>query len=567
MQADQIIRNLDKLKADRTELNAVLEQCAAFACPEKMGMYLDHADSGGDDRPRYIIIDEISEANSILSRGLFSNLCPPSLQWFSFSSNKKEYKESEAVKKFFSEAGVSLYNLLMKSSFTMEINEAFEDFGWAGTTNLYVERDPKRTFRFVNLHIGEYYVEENHYKQVDTVYREFKLTARQALQRFGNPGDKLPEKVLKDARDPDAAKSGRKYTFIHLVTPNLDRTMDADGKYHPGNSNKAFKSVYVCREEKFTIRESGYDRNPYTVSRFEKKSQSIYGFSPAMRVLRTAKIENKVWASLLKAADKAIDPPVMLDAAAYGRGISPQFFYNPKAVNLYDSTATGGGGKPEFQPVPANLPVGLEMFDRLDQHINRAYYTDMFQMIQQLNQDSGRQRTAYEIMNLVSEKNSMIIPVVGRILDEMFSPLLIKCFFLALEAGELGKLPDELIHADELDLEVSYNSPLALAAKRAELNGFFESLDMLTPLANIKPEVLDYINFDKVTKKVLNNTGAHPDFIRSNAEVKKLREERAAQEQQAQEQLMMTELAKSQDLTRKIEPDSAVSAIGGLLGG
>ena len=43
----------------------------------------------------------------------------------------------------------------------------------------------KKTLRFSTRHISEFYVTEDQYGMVDTVFRKYEIPARQAVQRFG----------------------------------------------------------------------------------------------------------------------------------------------------------------------------------------------------------------------------------------------------------------------------------------------------------------------------------------------------------------------------------------------
>jgi len=572
--ADQIVRNMDQMRTERLELNRQLEECAALACPEKLGMLFDGGNKDSDRRPAKIIIDTVSEANSILARGLYSNLTPPGAQWFKISCRDKKLSEIEEVKTWFNKSSETLFMLLADSNFNMEICEAFEDLGWAGFVNMYVEPDAVRKFRFCNLHVSEFYCQENAQKEIDTVYREFKLTARQLVEMFGAEGDTIPKKIAELAASTDFAKQTQQFSVIHAVYPNRERQRDSNGNPLPDNKNKAFRSIYVCRDEKAIIRESGYDDNPHTVARFEKKSKSIYGFSPCRRIRRTAMTMNKVWWTVLKMGDKLVDPPVMMDAAAY-RGLTPQFFQNPGAVNMYDSSAAGGNGKPEFLQIPSQLPYGIEILNLLKNDIEKAYFVNLFQMLQQLYEQSKTQRTAYEVMQLVAEKMAMVIPVVGRLLEELLGPIILKCWRIAYRAGAFGQCPvvglnKEPLPADLLPVDVSFDSPLALAAKQAVSKGVMDGINALASVAQLDGGAcFDYIDTDKLAGMVLDIYAVSPDLIRSETKVqdiRKIRQEAAAQQQQ---QAMLLEAAKSQNLTGPIDPQSAAARLlpGGLTGG
>ena len=69
---------------------------------------------------------------------------------------------------------------------------------------------------FNTLHIAEYFIQENTKGTVDTLYRKYKMTARQAVQEFGE--DNLGTKVKEAVKD----KPDTQFNFIHAVEPTED---------------------------------------------------------------------------------------------------------------------------------------------------------------------------------------------------------------------------------------------------------------------------------------------------------------------------------------------------------
>jgi Bacteriophage head to tail connecting protein len=557
--ADVIISDLATLKTDRSELNIELEEVAAFCCPEKSGFLSESTSKEKNTQPRHVICPEAVEANNIFKRGMFTNMCPPNSRWHNMEPEDEDLMETAVIKDFYGTANSLFYKLLMNSNFPLEINELFEDAGWCSTVNMSIEPDVERVFLFNNIPFSEYHFRENHHHERDTVYREFKLTAAQAVEKFAGSDDDLGKcEKLKEAAG-DVKKQHNKFTFIHLVKPNKKREFDGKGKPKLGNKNKAWSSIYVCVEDKDIIRQSGYDEMPFTVARLEKKAGQIYGFGPGRSALRSIKIGNKIWATVLKAGEKAVDPPVNLNTAAYNtKGLSPQYFQNPGSVNLYDGTQPHMA--PTFQQTPSNLPYGFELLDRTNKYIHAEFFVNMFQMINNLNQEGkGRQRTAYEISRLVGEGQTMIVPMTSRLLEEFFTPKLTKAWNIALAAGKLGVVPKELAGTK---MKVTYTSPLALATRMSEINTFNDFMTIIAPLAELDETVMDHIDVDGAVKRIKTATGVHPDFTNNKVEVEKIRSDRQAAQAKAEKEAATLELAKSQNLNKKIEDGSAAANMG-----
>ena len=161
------------------------------------------------------------------------------------------------------------------------------------------------------------------------------------------------------------------------------------------------------------------------------------------------------------------------------------------------------------------------------------------------------------MMQLVSEKHTLIIPIVARILEELLQPLILKAFYLALEAGALEDAGELL----ESGVEVTFDSPLALAAKRSKVSALFDALSQVVQYAQFDGgQCLDYINFDRVTQSVLESGSVSPEFVRPDSEVETIRAKRAEQQQAQQAAQQMSELAKSQNLNMKPESGSVAGS-------
>ena len=128
-----------------------------------------------------------------------------------------------------------------------------------------------------------------------------------------------------------------------------------------------------------------------------------------------------------------------------------------------------------------------------------------------------------------------------------------KAFYLALEAGEL----DDADLLMQSGVEVSFDSPLALAARRSKVSAVFDALAQVVQYAQFDGgQCLDYINFDKVTQNVLESGSVDPEFIRTDSDVQAIRQQRAEQQQSQMAMAQMAELAKSQDLNKSPEEGS-----------
>lgn len=557
-----LIKNFDDLRGKRAALETVFDECKMFATPSKYGLgdVPLNSQQKKKSRPKEIVNDYIGNANYTFARGFFSNLCPPSVPWFSIAPVAALENNIE-LKNFLSKATQHYYEkLYAATNFATEIFSATENLGCIGTICTSIEYDDEdMTLKFKTHDISEFYVEESKKGVKDTVYRCIPFTALQIINTFNAPGDKIPQKIKEYADSLDNEKSGRMFEIIHYVAPNRNRKYGDDGRPELNKKNAPFVSIYVDRESKEIIRFSGFERNPYTVGCVDTPVHGVYSDSPTQRALRTAKYLNKGFIAMAKATQMHIEPPVALDLAAYSN-LVPQYFFEPNAVNLYDSN----GGKfnaPQFYTPNGNLPFGMDFLDRLTKVIDNYFSTDLFTMITNLNTQSGRQRTAYEIQQLVNEKNNMILPLVARFLDEFLSPLLVNGFLTLVDKGEFGMVPGIKRNM----LRIDYFSPLALAAKRSKISGTMSAIEQIAPMLQVMPEALDVLNADKFVRDIFETAGANADHLRRDSEVEEVRAARAQQQQQMMQAQQLIDVAKSQNLTGEVSDSSlANQLIGGI---
>ena len=82
---------------------------------------------------------------------------------------------------------------------------------------------------------------------------------------------------------------------------------------YQNKKNMDYISCHIHQETGAILRESGFMEFPYVVPRYLKSSSNeIYGRSPAMNALPDVKMLNTMSKTTIKAAQKQIDPPLMV---------------------------------------------------------------------------------------------------------------------------------------------------------------------------------------------------------------------------------------------------------------
>lgn len=474
--------------------------------------------------------------NQILANGMVSMMTPVESPWFSFDAPASQ-KTSGPVKEWYGQCSEIIQQLLASSNFYTEVHEMFLDRGGFGTAAMHVETGKKNLFNFTNIGIGTYAIAENDEGYVDSVVREMdKMTVKQAVQKFGidNVSEKTREK-FNDTKNPK--KRNDKVCVIHAIYKREDGDYEA-GKIGP--ENMPIASVYIEKEGPHLIQDGGYEEMPTLVTRYLKWGDGfVYGWCPSWFALPDARQLNFLEKMLDAQMEKAAFPSIIAPASMEGvttldvRANGVTYVEPDEASVLREWQTTGRADQ------------GLERKQSREQAINEAYHVDLFQMFSNY---EGPQITAYEASLKQSEKLIQFSPTNTRLTTEFFNPLLQRIWGMALRAGVLPPPPQEAIQQGQdqqgyiPEPEITYSSRIALAIKSIQTEGFLRTLQILMPLLEFKPEVMDYLNFDEATPDIARNNGTPTSWIYSEDEVQKIRDARA-QAMQAQQQMQMQQQA------------------------
>lgn len=403
------------------------------------------------------------------------------------------------------------------ANFASQINEVYRSLGAYGTGCLFTDdamndmNSHGTGLRYRAIFLGELYIMENAVGAIDHVHRRYKLTARQVMQRFAK--DKVPEIIAKKADDfPD-----QKFEFLHVVCPNPE--LDPRKKTHKG---MAFSSFHISYDGRNVVEEGGYTTQPYAVSRYVTSSREVYGRSPAIDVLPDIKMANAQKETLLRAGHLAVDPPTLLN----DDGMLPVFDSRPGANNFGMVTQEG---KPLALPfnIGANLELGTEMIQDTRGVINEAFLVTLFRM---LTEAPEKELTAYEWMLRSQTQGALFGPTVGRIQDELLGVTIQREISILARTGVLPPMPPQLVEAGG-EFDIQYEGPLARAQRAEQAIGLTNTLNILTPVAQIDPTVMDRFNFDTISQDIsLDINGLPATWLNSDETLAKIRAGRKQQQ-------------------------------------
>ena len=499
---DSILKRLDVLKSERANYESLWQDLGHYVLPRKA--YITKNRTPGE-KYSYDVYDSTAiQSNLVLSAGLHSYLTNPASKWFTLMPQDSRIVDDAGVKTWLVDTENLVYDTLNGSNFSQQIHELYLDLGCFGTGCLYEEEDPQDIIRFYSRPIGEVYIAEDDRERVDTVYRRFKLTARQAYEKWGEAAGEEVAKAMENK------KFYEHINFVHCVMPRYEREAGKED-----SQNMPWVSYYIEETKRRLISESGYNEFPFFVPRFNKHNDDAYGSSPAMVSYSDIRMLNDMDKTIIQAAQITIAPPISVPHDGYIMPIK----WGPRAINYKLRASADEKIEPLLTGV--NLPVGMEMEEQRRLAIKKAFFVDLFLLLAE-----KTNMTATEVSQRVEEKMLILAPTLGRLMSELLDPIITRTLNILIRAGKVLPPPQGLT-----DYKIEYTSPLARAQKMEDIKAINNTIAMIAPVAQVIPECLDKINADVFVDTIATINHVPPDMIRDDEEVAKVRQARAEQQQ------------------------------------
>jgi hypothetical protein len=405
--------------------------------------------------------------------------------------------------------------------------------------------------RYKGVPLGECFFAENHQGIVNVLIRWFRLTARQAAEKFGE--DWLPANLIpalhQDLQTP--------FQFLHCVKPRDLADFDPERLDHRG---MPFTSHYVSIDGNCLVApEGGYRTFPYAISRYEQMPGEVYGRGPAQLTLPALKTLNAEKTVFLKTGHRASDPVLLTpDDGILSFDLRPGA-QNPGAMSM--------DGKKLVDILPTG-DIGITEKMMLEERglIESMFLTPLFKTLMQ-----NPNMTATQVTELINERAMLVAPTLGRQHSEYAGGLVPREISLlqhmvVRDGGKLRPLlppmPPRLREAAGY-YEVTDTSPLALQAKASQAAGGLRTLDIANTIANSSGDtsVYDYFAFDRMLPEIGEMNEMPTRWSATSQEIQaKQKNRQAAQqrEQQIQELPSKAAMVKAQAAASKATPAASM---------
>ena len=519
--ASEVLEGYDRLKGARGTWEQHWQEVAERVWPTMAEM--TGWRTPGEKRSEKIFDSTAQRALPRFSAAMDSMLTPATQLWHGLQTGIPELDDDIAVRRWCDTIRDILFRQRYSptANFASQAFECYMSLGAFGTSAMFIDEIPGVTLRYRAIPLSELVIDLDHTGRVDTVYRSFQLTARQAAQVPSWEG-KLPRGILSQLK----STPNTMFEFVHCVKPNPDYKQGM-----AGGEGMAYMSRYVSRQDNALLDESGYRVMPYAVGRYVTGPREIYGRSPAMEALADIKSLQEMEKTLLRVSHRMVDPPLILTE----EGALNAFSVRPNALNY---GYLREDGTPLVQPLatPGNIPIGIEMTDQKRKAVNDSFLVTLFQILV----ENPRVMTATEVLQRAQEKGALLGPTMGRQQSEFLGPIIERELDLLQANGAIPEPPMQLMDYIMGGGEIlpKYSGPLARLMKAEEAAGVLRTVEAMLPVAQASGDmsVLRRINADEAVKIIAEANGVPAKALRTDDELAAMD---MLQQQQAQAQALL----------------------------
>jgi hypothetical protein len=468
-------------------------------------------------------------SGELLAGALHSLMTNSATKWFRLGFENPEIANHPDVKLWNDAiAEPQLYNAFNRpeAGFNPQMHEVYFNLTLFCTAAVSVEEELGLGAVFSSRPLMEVYIAEDPFGRVNTIFRNVRMTAQQAMDRWG---DRAPQKAhtLVSKDQPE-----ERVDILQAIRPNRD--------VKPGRldfSGMPWSSLYMDSKEKTLIDEGGFWELPVMVARWSKDAGERYGRGPGITALPDAKMLNAMWKTIIKGAQKMVDPPMLMD----NDGVMSQLRTAPGSVNIQEATSLRENS---VRPLltQGRPDLGIDLVNRKQQNIQSAFHSEVLPLF------NSPYMTATQVLELVQQAQRFLSPILGRLQSELLEPMVQRVFGIELRSGRLDPIPSVLAGQNVL---VEYISPIARAQKASDVSAIVETFAVAAEMEQFKPGTMDNLDSDVAIRQIAEAKGIPVSIVRDATFVAEIREK---QQELADEQKQKQELLEGADAASKLIP-------------
>ena len=470
-------------------------------------------------------------AKRILRSGLMTGITSPARPWFKLAPPDYQMTEYGPVRTWLETVENIMYRVFSASGVYRVLPNIYEELGVIGTACAMQEEDFENITSFTPFTVGEYFLDINGKRKVDTFAREFQMTVYQLVSKFGLDNVSSHVQQLYQSSNYSAWIDVR-----HIIEPNQKELRDFKA---PNPEIFKCRSIHyetsMRNEPNAFLSVKGYREFPILAPRWDTKPGDTYGIGPGMDALGDALALQVQEKEVGKAIAKMVSPPTVAPSALRNVQVS----LLPGANNFSDDPNNVFKAIYQVNPRVNELEMKIS---KTEDRINRAFYVDLFMML--ANDDRRQRATATEIVEKHEEKLLQLGPVLENLNDELLDPMVKRTFNMLVRASEPGwngitnfmVIPPPPEELQDQNMNVEYISILAQAQKMVSTGATERWVGFVGNMASIPglESVIDKVDADEIANSMAEDLGVPNKSVRTKNAVEELRAARQQQQDAAQ---------------------------------
>lgn len=528
--AKELIRKSQSLQESRSNFETVWQNVAEIFNPIKSNVIVDRTAGDKSDYEKLYEsapINYVKQLKSIIIGVVFNRSIKP----ISIKAGVEELNEDEEIKNWIADfTDMTLKTMFNpNTNFERAFSEAMNDDIVFGTIATFIEKGKKSPLKYYTLHIKDILLAENDEGDADYIVIKYKYSARQIEQKWGNNSNAtIHEKITKCLND----EPFKEFDLQLHIFPREERNKNKSDKL-----NKEIAGVWVDVENQAIIEEIGWDTMPVAIGRSEKATNEDYGTSRAMIALADASQINTMSKQVNDATERSLNPPLNVNAT-YTKRIS----LRAGALNRPDLKSLQVG-RAAIEPITSigNIPLTQDLIMRKEQNIKEIFFLDKLKIMDDPRATATQTlELKAEMFRIMGDFISGVVSYLEQTLNRTFDLLFNQIYQQNINTGKFDLIPNNGLFFKPLpealinnpDLIITYQNPITQSQRLNESASIEKLVTSIANLAQVKPEVLDLLDSDKIARKYSDILGVDPELIKDALLVKKERLQRQQQMEQ-----------------------------------
>lgn len=527
MQLFELKKEFDKIKEDWIDL---LWWTSPYKVPNLTGNPNDKR------RDNHHIVDP----SHLLSRrafvsGFMEGNTSSTRQWGLLETGDDDLNQFNKVKEFTQKVTRKVFNVFSSSNVYRTLPNVYESVSSVDTATLYIDELPTG-LHFTQLEEGTYFVENDFKGDAVVLMREFTLSVRQVVTKYGLDNvSKNTKKLYSDGKYLESVK------IVEWCGPNefFDVEIAPVGRnrrwvcltYEPDSVGGKDDKDFVFLRQQFRR------RKPFIVPKNASSNNFAYGQTGCMRDA----------IGLVKSLNlKALSKDEFLDRLVNGDPVT-----GPASLKKAYMSAGAGGYVPMsateqlqggLKQVESNRS-GYQLLDSdvsdLRRMIGKLFYEDYLLFMA----NNPKTRTAREVDVIEQEKQLIAGPLLQSLDHSLNVPMLEYGANYVLDTDPSIEVPEEL---SGKSLQVKVTSLFAQVQRAADLPQVDRFVQMMMQVAQIDPNILKKVDLFKYADIYADRLYLPAGLSRDQGEVDAAIEQEQAMQQRNQQIEQAMNMAKAQ---------------------